>query len=109
MFKLKYNVTQVASGVTGVSLIKTILLSRQAVTGKSDLFAVFPPTGKSEERKKKVVIDDFIRDIIRRKVHVFYAFKKAVSTLRKLNSVPKEGNIFRYSREFLRKTLKEEI
>jgi transposase len=64
------------------------------------------PTGKFRPRKKKIFMDGFTNDVIRRKIHEFYVDKKTPPTLSKLKAVLEEEGILKCSREHLRRILK---
>ena len=88
LYTLKYNVVEAISDSTGVSetLVKVIAAEgKQSLARGSLIFST--PTEKKSPRKKRIVVDDFTRDVIRRKIHNFYIVKKEPSTLKKSNDI----------------------
>lgn len=57
--------------------------------------------------KGKIEVDEYDLQVIRRKIHEFYAFKKEVPTINKLLQILKEEINFKGSRETLRKILRK--
>lgn len=105
-YKLKYNVVESASELTGVSksLVKTIIGEGKTSKCKGRL-CFSTPTGKHREHKKKIEVDDFTRAAIRRKIHEFYVVKRIVPTLRKVNECLKDDGLLDCGKEYLRTLL----
>lgn len=71
-----------------------------------------PETLKKSPKKRvrtkgKIEVDEYDLQVIRRKIHEFYAFKKEVPTINKLLQILKEEINFKGSRETLRKILRK--
>ena len=85
LHKLKYNVVEATSDSMGVS---ETLVNIIAAEGKQSLdrasLTFSAAMGKKRLHKKKIVVDSFIHNVIRRKIHNFYVVKKEfLPTLKK--------------------------
>lgn len=71
-----------------------------------------PETLKKSPKKRvrtkgKIEVGEYDLQVIRRRIHEFYAFKKEVPTINKLLQILKEEINFKGSRETLRKILRK--
>ena len=107
LHNLMYNVVQSTSEATGISQssVKRILAEARSHLAKGKL-KFSTPTKKKSSNVTKIIVDDFTKCVIRRKIHDFYINKKTVPTLKKLNRLLKDEDILHCGREYLRKLLK---
>lgn len=107
LHNLKYNVAQSTSEATGISKssVKRVLAEGKCALAKGKL-TFSTPTGKKTSHVKKIVVDDFTKCVIRRKIHECYVNKKTIPTLKKLNKLLKDEDILHCGREYLRKLIK---
>ncbi|XP_004932795.1 uncharacterized protein LOC114246270 [Bombyx mandarina] len=98
------------SAATGVSERTVLNIAREARLVEQGLLD--PETLKKSPKKRvrtkgKIEVDEYDLQVIRRKIHEFYAFKKEVPTINKLLQILKEEINFKGSRETLRKILRK--
>lgn len=107
LHNLMYNVVQSTSEATGISQssVKRILAEARSHLAKGKL-KFSTPTKKKSSNVTKIIVDDFTKCVIRRKIHDFYINRKTVPTLKKLNRLLKDEDILHCGREYLRKLLK---
>lgn len=92
-----------AAAATGVNERTIQRLSKTPETKATSSSA----TASVIQRKNAVVIDDFDKCVIRRKLQEFYTLKKQLPTIKKLLEVLKRDINFNGSRETVRKVVKE--
>lgn len=95
------------SGVSERTVLNIVKEARLVEQGLLDPETLKKSPKKRVRTKGKIEVDEYDLQVIRRKIHEFYAFKKEVPTINKLLQILKEEINFKGSRETLRKILRK--
>ncbi|XP_068617514.1 uncharacterized protein [Battus philenor] len=96
-----------ATGVSERTVLNIVKEARLVEQGLLDPETLKKTPKKRVRTKGKIEVDEYDLQVIRRKIHEFYAFKKEVPTINKLLQILKEEINFKGSRETLRKILRK--
>ncbi|KAJ0183959.1 hypothetical protein K1T71_000382 [Dendrolimus kikuchii] len=96
-----------ATGVSERTVLNIVKEARLVEQGLLDPETLKKTPKKRVRTKGKIEVDQYDLQVIRRKIHEFYAFKKEVPTINKLLQILKEEINFKGSRETLRKILRK--
>ncbi|KAG6445559.1 uncharacterized protein LOC115440573 isoform X2 [Manduca sexta] len=96
-----------ATGVSERTVLNIVREARLVEQGLLDPETLKKTPKKRVRTKGKIEVDEFDLQVIRRKIHEFYAFKKEVPTINKLLQILKDEINFKGSRETLRKILRK--
>lgn len=96
-----------ATGVSERTVLNIVREARLVEQGLLDPETLKKTPKKRVRTKGKIEVDEYDLQVIRRKIHEFYAFKKEVPTINKLLQILKEEINFKGSRETLRKILRK--
>lgn len=94
-------------GVSERTVLNIVKEARLVEQGLLDPETLRKTPKKRVRTKGKIEVDEYDLQVIRRKIHEFYAFKKEVPTINKLLQILKEEINFKGSRETLRKILRK--
>lgn len=95
------------AGVSERTVLNIVKEARLIEQGLLDPETLKKSPKKRVRTKGKIEVDEYDLQVIRRKIHEFYAFKKEVPTINKLLQILKEEINFKGSRETLRKILRK--
>ncbi|VVC86325.1 uncharacterized protein LOC126979094 [Leptidea sinapis] len=96
-----------ATGVSERTVLNIVKEARLVEQGLLDPETLKKAPKKRIRSKGKIDVDEYDLQVIRRKIHEFYTFKKEVPTINKLLQILKEEINFKGSRETLRKILRK--
>ncbi|XP_013147414.1 PREDICTED: uncharacterized protein LOC106110221 [Papilio polytes] len=96
-----------ATGVSERTVLNIVKEARLIEQGLLDPETLRKTPKKRVRSKGKIEVGEYDLQVISRKIHEFYAFKKEVPTINKLLQILKEEINFKGSRETLRKILRK--